>query len=240
MDFGVLLEDSFTYAKEGILGNMNRWLSLILATILLCIPLNGYLMRIYRGTTPAPEVDQWGTLFVDGLKLIIVGLIWAIPIMIVWFIAYGSMLMGAISGSMDPATLATWQPNMGLEVLLFVVEILVGIFTPIAFIRFARTGSFGEAFNFSAILETIGKIGWISYLLALIIVAVVIGIPLAILTVAFMLIGGIAVALSGGGFLAFLAVLGLLMLILLILIPFISVFQARYLTKMYESANPAA
>ena len=83
MEYGAYLDDAFTYTKEGILCNMNRWFSLIIALICLGIPLNGYVMRVYRGTTPAPDVDRWGTLFVDGLKLIIVGLIYAIPMMIV-------------------------------------------------------------------------------------------------------------------------------------------------------------
>jgi hypothetical protein len=241
MEFGALLDDAFTYTKEGVFGNMNRWLSLILATICLGIPLNGYLMRIYRGTTDAPEVDRWGTLFIDGLKLIVVGLVYAIPIIIVWAFIYGSVIMGALSGSMSAEDLAKWEPSFGLEMILFVVEIIVGIFTPIAFIRFARTGSFSEALNFGAVLGTIGKIGWINYLIALIIVALVIGIPIAIIMIAFILVGGAALIFGGigAGAIAFLGLLALFVLVLLILTPIFSVFQARYITKVYESAETA-
>ena len=83
MDYLNVLEVALNYTKEGIFNNMNRWTKLMVAIICLGIPMNGYVMRIYRGTQPAPEVDQWGTLFVDGLKLMIVGIIYTIPIFIV-------------------------------------------------------------------------------------------------------------------------------------------------------------
>jgi hypothetical protein len=74
MDYSHVLDDAFHYTKEGIFGSADRWLKLVLATICLGIPMNGYIMRVYRGADPAPDVDQWGTLFVDGLKLIVVAI----------------------------------------------------------------------------------------------------------------------------------------------------------------------
>ena len=49
-------------------------------------------------------------------------------------------------------------------------------------VRFARTDSFGEAFNFSAILAHIGRIGWGPYIVALIVLMVVIGVINAVLS----------------------------------------------------------
>ena len=236
MEFGALLDDAFTYMKEGVFGNMNRWASLILATICLGIPMNGYLMRIYRGATPAPEVDQWGTLFMDGLKLVVVGIIYAIPIMIVWAFIYGGMVLAVFSGSMSSSAMASWNPDFGLMALLYVVEIIIGIILPVASIRFARTGSFSEALNFSAILETIGKIGWITYLVALIIVTLVICIPVVIIVIGFIIVAGATIFLLNGGGIAFLGALIAFVAVLLILAPLFSVFQARYLTKVYDSA----
>ncbi|MDO9324159.1 MAG: DUF4013 domain-containing protein, partial [Methanoregula sp.] len=130
MDYGTMLDDALHYTKEGIFGRADRWMKLILAIICLGIPMNGYVMRIYRGATPAPEVDQWGTLFVDGLKLIIVGIIYAIPMMIVWVFLYGRMFSAIMQG--NTAALMNWSPNLGLTVLLYVIEIIVGIIMPIA------------------------------------------------------------------------------------------------------------
>ena len=86
MDYGSMVGESFEYAKDAVVGKWNKWLMLVIATILLGIPLAGYVMRVLRGEKPAPEVDDWGTLFVDGIKYIIVALIYAIPIIIVWVI----------------------------------------------------------------------------------------------------------------------------------------------------------
>ena len=56
--------------------------------------------------------------------------------------------------------------------VVFVLAIIIALFEMIGIVRFARTGSIGEAFNFSAILATIGKIGWVPYIIALVVLMV--------------------------------------------------------------------
>lgn len=238
MEFGTLLDDAFTYTKEGIFGNLDRWFRLILAIICLGIPMNGYVMRIYRGSETTPDVDQWGTLFIDGLKLMIVGFIYAIPMMIIWAFIYGGMLLAALQGNAGTTALENWSPNLMLLLLMYAVEIIIGVIMPVASIRFARTGSFSEAFNLSAILNTIGKIGWITYLIALIILTLVIGIPVFILVIGFLLIAGAGIFLLGGGNVALLGAITLFILVMLIIAPVFAVFQARYITRVYETAGP--
>jgi len=65
MDFAEILGDAFTYTREGVWGNMNRWLKLILAIICLGLPFNGYIMRVYRGAEH-PHVAQQPTPLVLG------------------------------------------------------------------------------------------------------------------------------------------------------------------------------
>ena len=197
-------------------------------------------MRIYRGTTAAPEVDEWGTLFMDGLRLLVVGLIYAIPIMVIWALLYGSIFLALASGRFEDSAMTSFTPNIALTLLLYVVDIIVGIIMPVAAIRFARTHSFGEAFNFSAILETIGKIGWINYIIALILVSIVIGIPIAIIVFGLIIIAGATVFLLNGGLVALLGFIALGVLLILVLAPLFGVFQARYMTRLYESAGPAS
>jgi hypothetical protein len=240
MDFGQLLGDAFAYTRDGIFGNTNRWLKLVLAVICLGLPFNGYVMRIYRGTTVAPDVDEWGTLFIDGLKLLIVGLVYAIPIMVIWALVYGSMIMALASGRPDAVAAASFAPNLVLLALLYIVEIIIAIITPVAAIRFARTHSFGEAFNFSEILSTIGKIGWINYIIALILVSIVIAIPICIIIFGLILVAGAVVFLLKGGLAALLGFVALGVLLILVLVPIFGVFQARYMTRLYESAGPAS
>ena len=47
----------------------------IILAIILAFPLLGYTVRMYRGETPAPQVNNWGSLFADGSKLFIILLI---------------------------------------------------------------------------------------------------------------------------------------------------------------------
>jgi hypothetical protein len=241
MDFGTMLDDAFAYTKQGVFENANRWLKLIIAILCLGIPMNGYVMRIYRGEHPAPEVDNWGTLFVDGLKLMIVGLIYTIPVFIIWAIAYGSIFLAVLSGStghMDSAMVSGWTPHIGLVLLMYLVEIVLGLIVPVASIRFARTNNFSEAFNFSAILATIKKIGWINYILALVLIALIIGIPIAILVFGFILLGGIIMFMFKVSTIAILGFIIALVIIILTLAPLFTVFQARYMTRVYDSAVP--
>jgi hypothetical protein len=241
MDFAEMLGDAFRYSKEGVLGNMNRWLKLILAIICLGLPFSGYLMRIYRGKAPAPDVDEWGTLFIDGLKLFVVGLVYALPIIILWALVFGVMLLAGFSGS-DETSIAAMGANFLLQMVMFVFEIVLAIFLPIAYIRFARTGIFSEAFNFSGILDTIRRIGWINYIVAIILLSIVVSIPVCILVFIFLIIGGIAfvAAMTMGptGLVLLVAVIGLALLTILVILPPLSVFQARYMTRLYDCAVP--
>jgi hypothetical protein len=241
MDFGTMLDAAFAYTKQGVFENANRWLKLIIAILCLGIPMNGYVMRIYRGEHLAPEVDNWGTLFVDGLKLMIVGLVYAIPIFVLYAITYGSIFLAALSGSsghINSAGVSGLAPNIGLVLLMFLVEIAVGLIVPVASIRFARTNNFSEAFNFSAILSTIKKIGWINYILALVLIALIIGIPIAILVFGFILLGGIIMFMFKFSSIAILGFIIALVIIILTLAPLFTVFQARYMTRVYDSAVP--
>jgi len=239
MDFSSMLGDAFTYTREGVLGNTNRWLKLILAILCLGLPFNGYIMRVYRGVQPAPDVDQWGTLFIDGLKLLVVGIVYAIPLLILWVLIYGTLFLAIFTGSINEPAMAAYAPNLLLMLLFYVVEIIVAVFLPIVYIRFARTGTFSEAFNFSAVIGTIGKIGWLNYIVALVLISLVIGIPVFILIIGVMLVAGATILLLNAGFAGLLFFMGLGLLLLVLLSPLFGVFQARYMTRVYDSADPA-
>jgi hypothetical protein len=217
MDYGNMVGEAFAYAKDGVWEKWNKWLMLIIATILLGIPLMGYVMKILRGEKPAPEVADWGTLFVDGIKYIIVAFIYAIPIIIVEFLVLGAAFMTAMSGNVAAMTGAIAGMLLGV-VIIFILAIIIALFEMIGIVRLARTGSIGEAFNFSAILATIGKIGWVSYIIALIVfivVAIIFGIIVAILMM--------------------IPILGLILYLCLIA-PF-ALFAGRYLCQVYDSAG---
>jgi len=212
-----MIGDSFEYAKEAVVGKWNQWLMLIIATILLGIPLAGYSLKVLRGEKPAPEVTDWGTLFIDGIKYLIISIIWMIPAMIVFFLAVGVSVLGAMSGDPTAAMAAVGGMMIGMLVF-FVVLLITLLFEIIGVIRFARTGSIGEAFNFGAILATIGKIGWGSYIIALIVLCVV-GVIYGIIVTILMMI----------------PILGFI--IYLCLIAPWTLFVSRYICQMYDSAG---
>ena len=213
-----MLIDAFTYAKDAVIGKWKQWFLLIVATVLLCLPLLGYSLKVLRGEKPAPEVTGWVALLVDGIKYLVLSLIYAIPALIVLFITLGGLVFAIMSGNTAHVLALIGGVILGLIVFV-IIAIITGLFSMIGLIRFARTGSMGEAFNFGAILATIGKIGWGSYILAwiaLFIVQLIIGVIIGIFYIV--------------------PVLGVLVE-LLFLAPIV-LFQARYFCQVYDSAGP--
>jgi len=210
-----MVGESFAYAKDAVVGKWMQWLLLLVATILLSIPLLGYTLKVFRGEKPAPEVTDWVTLIVDGIKYLIVSIIWFIPCLIIAFFTIGA---GIASYVMNPAAIIGIIGGMlfGFLILL-VVAIITGLLATIGIVRFARTGSMGEAFNFGAILETIGKIGWVDYIIALIIIGVIIGVIEVILMV---------IPYVG-------------MVLLFLITPVLVLWHARYICQIYDSAGAA-
>lgn len=207
-----MLGESFEYTKEGLIGKWMKWILLIIASIIFPL-LYGYVVRIYKGESPSPELDDWAGLFIDGIKLLIIGIVYAIPIIIVAFLLIGGAVISAAAmGMSDVAAIA--GAGFGLLIVL-IFAIIIGLIVPIAYVRFARTGSMGEAFNFSAIIGHIGKIGWISYIIALIILGVVISVIEFILMM--------------------IPVLG--WILIFILIPAFAIFSARYMSLLYDNAS---
>ncbi len=258
MDIGNALSESFAYAQEGLVGKWMKWILLIILQILPVIPIaawavvfvgaammggatpdlgsmiggfvvafviaillgafyQGFLLKILRAEKPLPEVTDFGVLFSDGIKYFIIEFIYMIPVLIVLGAVAGAAIIAAISsGFTNPQDMAALiGPVIGGIIIAGILAIILALFAIIGVIRFARSGSMGEAFNFGAILATIGKIGWGSYILALIVIAVV------IFLVSFIL--GLIPVLGG--------------ILQLIIGPFLSVFSARYICQLYDSAG---
>jgi len=221
MDIGKTVGDSFEYAQEGLVGKWTKWFLLVVSCFIFPLFL-GYMMRIYRGATPSPEPDDWGTMFIDGIKLIIVGIMYALPVIILEIVIIGSAGLALFMGiSRQSLTTGAIMSLIGAVIagvlVLLVVAVIIGLIATIAYVRFARTGSFGEAFNFRAILATIGRIGWITYIFALIVMVIIIG----IIRFVCLIIPFIGIVLF------------------LFLLPFIGMFSARYITLLYDSAGEA-
>ena len=220
MDIGKALNDSLEYAKDAVWEKWVRWILLLVSSIIFPL-IMGYLLEMLRGKKPAPEPENWGKLFIDGLKFLVIGLIYAIPTVIVGIIFVGAAVFSSFSAAMmgSPTGLLAAGGFFVIGIVLMIlVTFIVGLIEVAGIVRFARMGKMGEAFNFNAILAQIGKIGWGSYILSLIVLAIV----LVIIRVILMIIPVI------GWFIAF------------IVTPLLLIFAFRYIALLYDSVPPPA
>lgn len=210
MGIGENLRDSFDYALEGVIGKWMRWIILLICTIIFPL-IYGYTLRIMKGTTPAPEVEGYLSLFIDGIKMMIISLVYMIIPLIILFISGGSALLGMVADG-GAGSMALLGAALGGLIIFFIVAFIFSLITTIAMVRFARTGAMGEAFNFGEIFGTIGRIGWISYIIALIVLWVVIAV-IEMVLMWIPVVGGI---------------------ILFIVMPILVIFSARYFSLLYD------
>lgn len=219
MDFGNMIGESFEYTKVAVAGNYKKWPMLVIATILLGIPLFGYLMKVLRGENPSPEVKDWGALFIDGIKYLVVAVIYAIPLIIVGVLVVRAGIAGILSGTAADMMTAFGLIAAGL-MLIFIIAIFIAFFEITGVVRLARTGSMAEAFHFHAILASVKKLGWDQYLIAigiLIIAGFIMGIIFTVLII-IPVIGGI--------------------ICICLIAPF-ALFIARYMCVLYDNADMA-
>lgn len=231
MEYGTVISRAFEYTKDALIGKWMHWiilavLSLVQSLTLSLIPLlTGYSVRVLSGKAPAPEVDDWVRLFVDGWKLNIITLIYLIPAILVFLIFGGIGVIGVLAGEAvggDPATIgAAVLSVLGGILIAGIIAIIMAFIALFAIMRFARTDSFGEAFNFSAILNHIGKLGWGTWIIAVIILLVI------------AIVYGFII-----GLLANIPFIGWL-IILFLNVAFI-VFYARYFALVYEETPAPA
>jgi hypothetical protein len=193
----------------------------ILFAIILAAFYTGYTLKILRDEKPLPAVTGFGTLFINGIKYIVIETIYMIPAIIVFCVTVLpvmlSMWTSALAGKTPGDMIQIWMSMAGGILVTTIVAFIIGLFAIIGLVRFARTGSIGEAFNFSAILATIRKIGWGTYIVALLIMTVVV-------LIVSLVLGLIPIV---GGIIQF------------IVNPFIGVFAMRYVCLLYDSAGTA-
>jgi hypothetical protein len=216
MKKGKKVGKSLEYAVDAVWGKWVKWVLLILSMVIFPL-LFGYILDIMRGKKPAPDIENWSSLFTDGLKFLVLAMIYMSPVIIV-SIPFFLPLVHTLSTHSPYSLSAAMRTAAGGIVVAILLAFILDLFAIIGVIRFARTGSMGEAFNFRAILAYIRRIGWIRYIGTLFVVLVEVLIMFGILSLIPYIYN---------------------ILVILILAPVIYIFWARYLTLIYESADPA-
>lgn len=214
-----MLEESLSYPAWGdrtvgrlVIGSSLWLVSFLLLPLLL---LFGYSMAAIRqsgtGDDLAPQWSDWGTITVDGLRGIVVALVYVLVPNIVgglvlalfFFLVVG----GGVAGGQEGGVLA----GMGLLTLLFgsfvvlLVELIVVLLLPAALANAAVENSIGAGFDTVAIPKLVLNAGYLTALLQLLFIGLATLVLVTLLSVTVVLP---AVVLFWGG-LASARVLGL-------------------------------
>ena len=223
MDIGENISNSVRYPTSD-LGK------LLILGILMIIPIvnfigMGYFLRALKsnlaGISELPNFDEIGELFIDGIKLFVVGIIYSIPI---WIISAG---LGVSQNVVMNAGMLSGAAFYGLIVgyiLYVILAIIIGFIEIIAVANLAyNDGEFSAAFRFSEIIDYISRIGWADYIIWYIVVVLV-----------SLIIGLIAVAIT---FVLAITVIGLILIpvLFILVLAYISLFYARSLSLLFMS-----
>ncbi|HJJ70455.1 MAG TPA: DUF4013 domain-containing protein [Methanocorpusculum sp.] len=109
--------------------------------------------------------------------------------------------------------------NTGYLIIISCINIFLCIFSTVlainAGIRYAKEGRFGAAFHLGKICSIVGNIGWLRYLGHIILFMIII----RAVELIFMMVPFVGI------------------LLLIVALPFIMIFQAKFLTNLYESGE---
>lgn len=223
MDIGKIISDSAEFTRDAVWGRWVRWVMLVISTIIFPL-LFGYMMEIYRGNPTPPECTNWIARFIDGLKLIVASFIYSIPLLIVLIITFLPVISEffnqiTMEGDIDYAVFEPFiLPVLIGIIITCILGLIIFLISTIGIIRMARMNRFMEAFNISGILTTIRSIGWINYIIGLIVlyvIAMVLGVVINLI---------MEVHLIG-------------LIIGLFLYPVLIIFESRYVTILYETSG---
>lgn len=169
-----MLSDALSFPQRGddwlptlILGGV---LTLLGVLILPAIILQGYLVRVLdhaaRDERAPPSFTEWGGLFVDGLKVLVVNFVYGLVALVPVSVVFASLVVIVPSGptvdetGMVPVDPGTAPPRLTTGVLVFlgllvfavVLLLVVGYVLPAALANLAIEGRFAAAFHLRTIL----------------------------------------------------------------------------------------
>ena len=231
MDIGEIVSDAIKYPSQ-------KWGKIIILGIILIIPIVnfiglGYLFRVlkatFAGIDDVPEFDEAGELFIDGLKILVVGIVYAIPVFIIGAII--SLIFGVSAGS----TVSSFDMFAILagSLVYVILAIIIGLIESIAIANMALyEGELGAAFKFSEVMDRISAIGWGKYIIwyiVMILIGIIAYLVAAVLIgiIAYLVAAGISILTFGIG----------IILVILVIAPYISVFGARSLALLFASSE---
>ncbi len=173
--FGFVFEDEEWPTKILIagaillVGILFSWL-LLIPLILAIALLVGYsfqiTQRVIRGDPqPLPAWDEWADLIADGLKVIVIGIVYALPIIV--FSTCLGIPIGIINNTGSVGRAFGAMLGVALGLIDFLWLIVMSLLLPAAIGFYADEGDLGAAFRFGDIIALVrGNLG--TYLLTLV------------------------------------------------------------------------
>lgn len=118
----------------------------------------GYSLRVIKNVSegaerPLPQWDNWGDDWLKGLLVIVGILIYSLPAIILGVIM--AIFTAIATGRSGEPTGGAQICIFGLQCLIWIWGLLVGLWTPAVMIRFAREGRFGAMFEFGELWSLI-------------------------------------------------------------------------------------
>lgn len=177
---------SFTFTFEDqnwIVKILIGGLAVLFSFLLIPIPLiTGYQLAVIRNTAngadlPLPEWDNIGKYFSDGIQVIIGGIVYYLPVIVLSCLVFGLTALAADSRGNVEGALGVVVTC--LNCILSILSLALGLILPAAILRFAATGrlaamfEFGEVWNF--IRNNLGNyivavlLGWVASVVAFIV-----------------------------------------------------------------------
>ncbi len=175
MKIGENLGASVDYAKM-LFSDAGRLLILIILAIIPIVNLVvvGYIGEILKHSVDSkklPPLEKYWSLWVQGLKIAVVCLIYMIiPFVLIAPFVFVFSLSWAEIGYLPTYS---WIIVVPLLIIGTVLAFFLAIIFAMAIVNMVRKNSFGKAFAVGEITSLIGRIGWSTYLLWIIVIFVI-------------------------------------------------------------------
>jgi hypothetical protein len=190
----------------------------------------GYYLRIIKSTLKGldelPDFERVGELFIDGIKIFIICIIYSIIPLIFYALSVAFARSETVSSSTTTSSIfSSYLPGLtGISlvflIITFILALIINIFAYIGITNIVYHDSeIGAALRYSEILNIIAAIGWGNYILWWIVMTLII------------IVAGVILSIVGGILLYF--ILGFL--VLLLGYSYLIIFQARSVALTFAS-----
>ena len=170
------------------------WKKLLIGVSLYVVPFlnlitgifaSGYLFRCMQSATKGdlklPEWENWGQLFLQGLMVMVIGLLYALPLAILLVISANTAIDSMIAAGAVQGIGALFAALGWMAIVLFLLLIVLSYLIPGALLQYAKTGRFGAAFAMGSVLREVGNGAYFSTWFVVLIISVVGSIGLGLL-----------------------------------------------------------